>query len=246
MIVLENYEQKQLIENAFNSDDLYNITCVRAYSKGFFVASENGTMALWVRSDENNAATSGAGKDSQLYDFIRKWQPPATKGTRIISMCISPTEEYVAAACKNNDVALVHVKSVGLNEDQSKDVKVDLMCRGFHSGPITRMDVAVQRPLLVTCSREDSTIRIWNYLTNTCELAREYYVLDDMTIKEAVKPLLTVAMHPSGYYMAAGFTDKIRIYHILHDELREFRNLEIKNCSQMRFSHGGQWFAAAD
>ena len=51
--------------------------------------------------------------------------------------------------------------------------------RGFHSGPISAADISYQRPLIVTCSREDSTIRLWNYDTGLCELAREYYVFDD-------------------------------------------------------------------
>jgi len=54
--------------------------------------------------------------------------------------------------------------------------------------------------------------------------------LEDMAIREAAKPLISVAMHPSGYYMAASFIDKIRMYHILHDELRHYKNIEIKNC----------------
>ena len=60
-------------------------------------------------------------------------------------------------------------------------------------------------------------------------------------VVEAAKPLLSVAIHPSGYYLAAGFKDKIRIYHILHDDLRIFRNIERKYCSKIKFSYGGQY-----
>ena len=98
----------------------------------------------------------------------------------------------------------------------------------------------------MTCSREDSTIRLWNYYKFECELAREYYVLEDMAIREAAKPLISVAIHPSGYYLAASFIDKIRIYHILHDELRHYKNVEIKNCQKMKFSVGGHLFLAID
>jgi hypothetical protein len=69
-----------------------------------------------------------------------------------------------------------------------------------------------------------------------CELAREYYVLEDMAIRDAAKPLISVAIHPSGYYLAASFIDRIRMYHILHDELRQYKNVELKNCSKMKFS----------
>ena len=116
------------------------------------------------------------------------------------------------------------------NEDITKDIKFDLVCRGFHSGSISAIDVAYQRPLIVTCSRDDSTVRIWNYMKYECDLAREYYVLEDMAIREAAKPLISVAIHPSGYYLAVSFIDKVRLYHILHDELRHYKNLELKNC----------------
>ena len=87
---------------------------------------------------------------------------------------------------------------------------------------------------------------MWNYYTFQCELAREYYVLDDMSIKEAAKPLISVAIHPSGYYVAASFIDKIRIYHILHDQMRHFKNVEVKSANRMKFSKGGHLFFASD
>lgn len=55
-----------------------------------------------------------------------------------------------------------------------------------------------------------------------------------------------MALHPSGYYMAAGFIERVMICHILHDELRTFLTLEIKNCSKMKFSNGGQYLALTD
>lgn len=198
-------------------------------------------MAMWVRSEENNS-TSG----KQAYDFLRRWQPTATKGIKILALTVSAGEEYLACALANNNIGLVHIKTLGLNEDISREVKFELVCRGFHSGAIDALDIAVQRPLIVTCSREDSTVRIWNYQTHQCELAREYYVLEDMAIREATRPLKSVAIHPSGYYMAASFIDKIRVYHIMHDELRHYKSLEIKNCSKMRFNPGGNLFFVVD
>ena len=55
----------------------------------------------------------------------------------------------------------------------------------------------------------------------------------------AVKPVLSIALHPSGYYMAAGFIDRVRLVHVLDDELRDFRKLDHKNCSRLKFSTGG-------
>lgn len=89
----------------------------------------------------------------------------------------------MAVCLFNNNIALVNIKSVGLNEDTEREITSNLICRGFHSGGITSLDVAVQRPILVTASRDDSTVRLWNYLTGMCELAREYYVVEDSAIR---------------------------------------------------------------
>jgi hypothetical protein len=53
-------------------------------------------------------------------------------------------------------------------------------------------------------------------------MAREYYVFDENQVKQANELLISVAIHPSGYYMAASFIDKIRIHHILHDEFKHY------------------------
>lgn len=112
---------------------------------------------------------------------------------------MSGNEEKLAVALDNNNIALIDIKSIGLNEDTEREIKSDLICKGFHSGGITAIDVAVQRPILVTASRDDSTVRLWNYLTGVCELAREYYVVEDAAIRAQAKPLSAVAIHPSGY-----------------------------------------------
>ena len=96
-----------------------------------------------------------------------------------IAIDINPSEEYIVLALENNNIGKLSVKSIGLNEDLTKPIQFELVGRGFHSGPISAADIAYQRPLLVTCSREDSTVRLWNYETGLCELAREYYVFDD-------------------------------------------------------------------
>lgn len=40
-------------------------------------------------------------------------------------MDINSTEEYIAAACWNNNIYITHIKSIGLNESMDKEVKID-------------------------------------------------------------------------------------------------------------------------
>ena len=174
------------------------------------------------------------------------------------------SEIYLAVATKGQNIVFLNImrqiftggvgRSELVAEDDGvppEDVKFETVARGFHSGAISCMDISVQRPILVTASRDDSTIRFWNYYTGQCELSRRYFVLEKEKdqgdkLREQARPLLALALHPSGYYLAAGFVDKVRIMHVLHDELREFRTLEIKNCNRLKFSNGGQFLALTD
>lgn len=115
-----------------------NVALIKPYSLGFFVASDNGYMALWVRSEENNS-TSG----KQTFDFIRKWKKDATKNVKILSLDVAPSEDYIAISLENNNIGIVLTKSIGLNEDPNKEIKFDLVCKGFHSGQISSIDIAV-------------------------------------------------------------------------------------------------------
>lgn len=74
------------MDNAFGTDEIMAVTCIKKYSKGFFVASERGYLALWVRQEENN--NSKGGRDP--YEFIRRFEPDAIKGLKILSVSVSP------------------------------------------------------------------------------------------------------------------------------------------------------------
>ena len=47
---------------------------------------------------------------------------------------------------------------------------------GFHSGEITEMHTCLQRPIILTMSYEDQTIRLWNYVENTCDLVQNFAI----------------------------------------------------------------------
>ena len=56
---------------------------------------------------------------------------------------MSNGEELLAVSLSNNNIGLVHYKSIGLNEDINKEIKFELICKGFHSGSISGLDVAI-------------------------------------------------------------------------------------------------------
>jgi WD40 repeat protein len=127
-------------------------------------------------------------------------------------------------------------------------LKFDLVCDGFHQGPISAMDVALQRPIIVTTSHVDKTIRVWNYLTGHCEYCKIILTEKDDTEKEM--DILSVAIHPNGYYLAISDKEMIRFFHLCYRELRFYNNDVTNNenaksnCHLLKFSYGGHLLAA--
>lgn len=60
------------------------------------------------------------------------------------------------------------------------------------------------------------------------------------------RPLTSCALHPSGYYMAVALNDQIRLYHILHPDLKQFNQYDLKNTKQIKFSSGGQYLCVIE
>jgi WD40 repeat protein len=86
---------------------------------------------------------------------------------------------------------------------------------------------------VATCGL-DKTVRIWNYLTKQVEVVQSF-----------VEEPYCLAIHPTGFYMVVGFADKVRLMNIYSSTIKPLKDLTIKNCHEVRFSHGGHLFACA-
>lgn len=49
-----------------------------------------------------------------------------------------------------------------------------------------------------------------------------------------------------GLFVLAGMVDKIRMYTILMNDIRELREWPVRSCRELKFSNGGHYFAAAN
>ena len=58
--------------------------------------------------------------------------------------------------------------------------------------------------------------------------------------------MFCVALHPSGLHAVVGFSDKLRVYHILVDDIRVCLEVPIKACREAKFSKGGNMLAASN
>ena len=116
------------------------------------------------------------------FELVRRWSCDSLRNSKVVSMATlevhKDSEIYLAVATKGQNIVFLNImrqiftggvgRSELVAEDDGvppEDVKFETVARGFHSGAISCMDISVQRPILVTASRDDSTIRFWNYYT---------------------------------------------------------------------------------
>ena len=102
----------------------------------------------------------------------------------------------------------------------------------LHCREITALDVCSNKPLLVTVSL-DRSVRIWDY--------EEKHLVQS---KEFPEDGLSVAMHPTSYFLLVGFSDKLRMLTVMLDDLKPIKEIPIKNCRCVKFASGGHVFAA--
>jgi len=148
-----------------------------------------------------------------------------------------------------NEICYMNIDQINVNlKNRLFEIRFELVCDGFHQGPITSMDVALQRPIIITSSQTDKTIRVWNYLTGHCEYCK--IILTEKDDIEKEMDILAVAIHPNGYYIAVSDREMIRFFHLCYKELRFYNNDVVNNenpkanCHLLRFSHGGNLLAA--
>ncbi|CAD7922808.1 unnamed protein product [Amoebophrya sp. A25] len=153
----------------------------------------------------------------------------------IRSMSISPSEESLCVTTSTGQLyKLSLISSELLNADDKSKSLFEPLLSGFHSGPVHGMDVCLRKPIVVTCG-SDKTIRVWNYLERTCELTKQF-----------TEEPLSLSLHPTGFHILVGFTDKLRAMNLLMDDLKTFKELPVKQCREVQYSNGGNYFAAAN
>jgi hypothetical protein len=69
----------------------------------------------------------------------------------------------------------VNLSDVDLVDDSmAAQVHLKPVLDGLHNVPIVSMDIAQEQPLVVTCSPEDSSIRLYNYVERECEMVKMF------------------------------------------------------------------------
>ena len=261
---IEKFIIKQSINNIFNIQNISKNNSNN--SKGISNISSNNSNNETITSKRINTYSDGLviGSNKGNILFIEKI-PNSDNNYSPVRYTIREREGSVTGLCfdvfnsmtlaisfKTNEIAYIGLENVINNLKNSEyDLKFNVICEGFHNGPITCMDVASQRPIIITCSKNDKTIRIWNYLTGNCEYCK--IILEERENNEEREiNILAVAIHPNGYYLAISDIEMIRFFHLCYQELRFYNNDQVgneqnkTNCTILKFSHEGHLLGAVN
>ena len=148
-------------------------------------------------------------------------------------MALSPEKkDLILFTTETNQIIKIQI-----NLERPYEVdKFEYLVSSFHSKAILGLDVCIKKQMIATCSN-DRTIRIWSYSNNAnnpFKLEFAYPCADEAH---------SLALHPSGFQMVIGFGEKIEMMNILDKTLVPYKSIPIKNCREIAFSHGGQYFA---
>ncbi|OXA41793.1 Cilia- and flagella-associated protein 57 [Folsomia candida] len=205
------------------------ITSIATYSKGFAAAYGVGNVVIF---EEQLVYTGPDDHYKQMY-LIRIPHSTSESEDRIIkTLAISPNEELLLASTYNCNIYSFQLSSVEIKEPD--EMVFEFANCSYHFGPILSLDVAIRKSLLVTCGA-DKFIRVWNFLAMTQEAQAEF-----------AEEIYCVTIHPMGLFVLAGMVDKIRMYTILMNDIRELREWPVRSCRELKFSNGGHYFAAAN
>lgn len=220
---------------------------IKAFGGGFIVAGNGGEIIFVEKVARRNG--SSAYEVSKRLNLMRNGEGTATmrllsdssasdqsvpepSDDSIVAMDVSPSKENLLCCLRSGSVfsvSLSHMQILQADEMEIKRVLSD-----SHQDGIAGMDVCPSRQIMVTVGSNERVIKVWNLKTNACEISEVF--LDSP---------LSVSVHPSGWMIAVGFYDKLRLIHVLRDELRIVKEFNLKTCRLVRFARGGHMFCAA-
>lgn len=255
ILVFENCElasKVQHSENGGNCGDL-EISAILPSRTGIFLGTSCGSITYYEKTDDMYFFKRG-------HEFsvsnLSKVNRSNSKSVPVLALVSSQTGDSGLVLLENKEMysfllgeiayqsnsmtsGAVALKSKSPNEVSSSDQEGDGQQRSLlqqlplemHHGAIRGMSTCIRKPILASCA-SDNVIRVWNLFDWSCDIR---VVLQDEPI--------SIAVHPSGIYLAVATKESVKIYSAMVNSLRLFWESPIKCCRSLSFSHGGQYLA---
>ena len=195
-------------------------------ARGFVVLGDRGFISFFEKTEDKRTA------------YQETLSLRIGDEENIVSGTLLPTEDRLIVY-SDRTARLINIPLSSLNLKQKavqhpSQMPIDLTLNGFHAEHIVAADIALQRPLLVTIS-VDCTARVWNYINRKCEVVEQFGSEDPRA----------VAVHTNGFQVLISFKDVVRLYNILRNNLKAYRETVLRSCQDLKFSSGCQFWAAA-
>ena len=251
----ESDEIKALPESS--KDVPASVTCIGAYRDGFITAGGRGDVCVVGRVLKDRA------KNKCTYKCVKRLHPLQGASEDVFDTGVAPP---AIADGDGSHVSLDEERAREMDSIETLDISPSgdgLICtlkdkRSFalsltnadimrasemhfkrilteaHLDGISSMDVCLRRSIMVSASARDKSVRVWSLRSNKCEVHNEF--LDSP---------LCVSLHPSGWMLCAGFSDKLRIMNILNNDFHVIKEISLKACRVCEFSRGGHLVATA-
>jgi len=110
-------------------------------------------------------------------------------------------DEFILATTSNNDLIQINLKDI------EKQFNYKHLISQFHSDCVEGLDIAVNKPYIITCSK-DKSLKVWDYKSRTLTLNKTFE-----------EEMYSVAYHPSGMHCIVSFEDKIIPMNVYYDEI---------------------------
>ncbi|TSL47590.1 Cilia- and flagella-associated protein 57 [Bagarius yarrelli] len=203
---------------------MQRITAITQYSRGFACSAGPALICLYEKT-----------KEQHIYRKTKQISIPPepclqqsrAERQEISYISMNPSEETLAITTDQGQV--YHIE---LDFAETEQAKFEFLFHSLHTGSITGMSVCESKPLIATCST-DNSVRIWNFMAKSLELYRDF-----------PKEPHCVTLHPNGFFILVGFFDKLCLMSLLVDKFRTTQEFPISPCDKCVFNHDGNFFAA--
>jgi len=148
-------------------------------------------------------------------------------------MDLSSTEDSLIFSTDNQQIIKLSINM----ERPADEVDYSYLVLPFHARQINGLDSCIKKPYIATTSI-DRTVKVWSYTNGT-----GFNLEIDQIFKE--EPYC-VAFHPSGFHLVVGFNERIRMMNLFEKNLVPFKDIQVKLCREIKFSHCCHLFAVSN
>ena len=248
-----------IFDNPFSLSTKIKVVNQNNYYNGLIIGNLDGDLLFLEKNENMNLNLNNTNnKNINIYNKVRVIHRKIP--SECTGICLNNDESILCVAFKNNEISYCDLKNsfdkIKINDFE---LKLNILCEGYHHSPITSMDISIQRNILISSSTKDSSVKIWNYITGLSEYCSLIFSEEIQENKQILKnfSILSLALHPTGYYIAMSNEDMIWFFFVCFKQLTFYGTDQIdcnkdkinekrKNCHILKFSNGGHILVAGN